>query len=57
VRAAQSCVGNFDWVFAFSFAVSGKEKESKKQERKVVVVSITFFASLAFLCASYYSKS
>jgi hypothetical protein len=26
VRAAQSCVDNFDWAFAWSFAVWGKEK-------------------------------
>jgi hypothetical protein len=36
------CVGNFDWAFTWSFAVTGKEKESKKQERKVGVVSATF---------------
>jgi hypothetical protein len=30
VRARQRCVGNYDWAFAWSFAVRGKEKESKK---------------------------
>jgi hypothetical protein len=42
VRATQSCVGNFDWAFAWSFAVKGYEKESKKRERKIEVVSATF---------------
>jgi hypothetical protein len=38
VRVKQSCVGNFDWAFA----VTGKEKDSKKREIKVGAVSGTF---------------
>ncbi len=42
MRAAQSFVGNFEWAFAWSFTVRGKEKESKKQERKSRIASATF---------------
>jgi hypothetical protein len=41
VRATQSCVGNFDWAFAWSFAVRGKEIE-----RKVRFVSAIFLRAL-----------
>jgi hypothetical protein len=40
-----SCVGNFEWAL-----LKGKEKESKKQDRKVEVGSATFSRALeAFL--------
>jgi hypothetical protein len=33
VRAIQIFVGNFDWAFAWSFAVRGKEKKYKTGEK------------------------
>jgi hypothetical protein len=45
-ESKQSFVGNFDWAFAWSFAVRGKKKESKKSERKEGIVSVTLSRAL-----------
>jgi hypothetical protein len=54
-EATQSCVGNSDLPFAWSFTV--REIESKNREIKVGVVSATFWLALeSFALASNYSK-
>ncbi len=41
----KSCVGNFDWAFAWSFAV-GKMRKIKKRKRKKGVVRTIFLQAL-----------